>query len=227
MALDWYYEQTQCPGPVRKISEARAMAVDPKLKKAEGLESQPQSNVVPDGYRFTSLKDELDDLDVSDFPDDFWGPMAEDSKASSVSYSQSTSHTIATPSIVSTPSSSPIHHFELGAKSETRDEPPSKKVRNLNADKDIYLYSNSDMNMFIESFRRILNASKAVNLTVTGKGDQTPKESSCGIASPPPPPYYKSSMTQRDWLAFYPAARSIFAYYPAITVDIEKDVTDG
>ncbi|KAM0242864.1 hypothetical protein ACHAP5_007198 [Fusarium lateritium] len=202
MALDWYYEQTQCPGPVRKISEARAMAVDPKLKKAEGLESRPQSNVIPDGYRFTSLKDELDDLDVS------------------------TSHTIATPSIVSTPSSSPIHHFELGTKSETRNEPPSKKVRNLNADKDTYLYSNSDMNMFIESFRKILNASKAVNLTVTGKGNQIPKESFCDIASPPPP-YYKSFMTQRDWLAFYPAARSIFAYYPAITVDIEKDITDG
>jgi hypothetical protein len=81
------------------------------------------------------------------------------------------------------------------------------------------------MNAFIQSFRKILNASKVVDITVTGKGDGPPKGCDCAITSPLPP-YCKDSMAQRDWMSFYPAVRIIIAYYPAISVDIGKHVKE-
>jgi hypothetical protein len=94
------------------------------------------------------------------------------------------------------------------------------------ADKESYLYSNGEIKAFIRSLKTKLDASKVVDLTVIGKGDGPPAESGGAITSSPPPPYCKDSFRQRDWLDFFTAVKSIFEYYPAISVDIGKHVKD-
>jgi hypothetical protein len=71
------------------------------------------------------------DIDLSEFPDDFESSSAGDSKTSLATFSQSASFAFATSSIVSTPSSSPIHQSQLEAKSATPDERSSKRARKI------------------------------------------------------------------------------------------------
>jgi hypothetical protein len=228
----WYPKELRCS----KADQMKALIRDSSdTTKLESPPATDQASLNNEAFRAgtaipaddTYLAIGKTDLDPSEFPDDFESSSAGDSKTSFATSSQSTSNDFATSSIVLTPSSSPIHQSQLEAESETPDEPPSKRARKPNsvAGKESYPYSNCDMSVFIQSFREILNASKVVDITVTGKGDGPPKESDCAITSPPPP-YCKDSMAQRDWMAFYPAVRSIFAYYPAILVDIGKYVKD-